>query len=42
MIIDVMANTPLTSPPGPMVKKWCSHTMKERMKIAIVASTIDR
>ncbi|VFT21977.1 Uncharacterised protein [Pseudomonas aeruginosa] len=32
---------PLTSPPEPMVKKWCSHTVKPRKVIAALAQTID-
>ena len=42
MIIVAMPNTALTSAPAPMVKKWCSQTMKERMQIANVAITIER
>ena len=42
MIMVMMPNTALTSAPAPMVKKWCSHTMKARMQIAMVAITIER
>ena len=42
MIIDMIPKMPLTSAPAPMVKKWWSHTMKARTKIAIVAMTIER
>ena len=42
MIIDTMPKNALTSAPAPMVKKWCSQTMKERTQIASVASTIER
>ena len=42
MIIVMMPKTALTSAPAPMVKKWCSQTMKERMQIAMVAITIER
>ncbi len=42
MIIVVMPKKPLTSAPAPMVKKWCSQTMKESTQIAIVAITIER
>ena len=42
MSIDMMPNTALTLAPAPMVKKWCSQTVKERMQIARVATTIDR
>ena len=41
----IMVATPkiaFTSAPAPMVKKWCSHTMKARTQIAMVAITIDR
>ena len=42
MIIVAMPKIALTSAPAPMVKKWCSQTMKERMQIAMVAATIER
>ena len=42
MIMLAMPNTALTSAPAPMVKKWCSQTMKEMMQIASVAKTIER
>ena len=42
MIIVITPKKPLTSAPAPIVKKWCSHTMKESMQIAIVATTIER
>ena len=42
MTMVAMPNTALTLPPAPMVKKWCSQTMKARTQIAIVASTMDR
>jgi hypothetical protein len=42
MIIVVMPKKPFTSAPAPMVKKWCSQTMKDRMQITMVAMTIDR
>lgn len=42
MIIETMPKIALTSAPAPMVKKWCNHTVKERMQMAIVAMTIDR
>ena len=42
MIIVAMPKIALTSAPAPIVKKWCSQTMKERMQMAIVAATIER
>ena len=42
MIMVATPNTPFTSAPAPMVKKWCSQTMKASTQIAIVAITIDR
>ena len=42
MIIVAMPKIALTSAPAPIVKKWCSQTMKERMQIPIVAATIER
>src|SRR6266850_28527 len=42
MIIEAMPKIALTSAPAPMVKKWCSHTVKESMQMAIVAMTIER
>jgi len=42
MIIEAMPKIALTSAPAPIVKKWCSQTVKERMQMTIVAATIDR
>ncbi len=42
MIMVVMPKMAFTSPPAPMVKKWCSQTMKASTQIAIVAITIER
>ena len=42
MIIDMMPKKALTSALAPMVKKWCSQTMKERTQIAKRAKTIER
>src|SRR6185312_12305290 len=42
MIIEAMPKMLLTSAPAPMVKKWCSQTMKEMMQIAMVAQIIER
>ena len=42
MIEVAMPNTALTSPPAPIVKKWCSHTVKLTMVMNSVASTIER
>ena len=42
MIIVITPKNPLTSAPAPIVKKWCSHTMKLSRQIAIVARIIDR
>ena len=42
MIMVAMPKAALTLAPAPMVKKWCSQTMKARMQIAIVAATIER
>ncbi len=42
MIMVMTPKKPLTSAPEPMVKKWCSQTMKDRTQIARVAMTIDR
>ncbi len=42
MIMVVTPKKPLTSAPAPMVKKWCSQTMKARTQIAMVAATIER
>ena len=42
MIMEVMPKMPFTSPPAPMVKKWCSHTEKASTQITIVAATIER
>ena len=42
MIIDMMPKTAVDVGAAPMVKKWCSHTVKEMMQIAIVAITIER
>ncbi len=41
MIIVMMPKKALTLAPEPMVKKWCSQTMNDRMPIASVAPTID-
>jgi len=37
MIMVVMPKKALTLADDPMVKKWCSHTVKDRMAIATVA-----
>ena len=42
MIIDMMPKMALTSAPAPMVKKWCSQTMKASTQMTIVATTIER
>ena len=42
MIMLAMPKMALTSGPAPMVKKWCSHTMKDMRQIAMVANTIER
>ncbi len=42
MIMLITPNTAFTSAPAPMVKKWCSQTMKESRQIAMVAITIER
>ena len=42
MIIEAMPKIALTSAPAPIVKKWCSQTMKESIQMAIVAATIER
>src|SRR3954468_10267641 len=42
MTIDMAQKKDLTSALAPIVKKWCSQTMKERTQIARVASTIER
>ncbi len=42
MIIEAMPKIALTSAPAPMVKKWCSQTVKERTQMTIVATTIER
>ena len=42
MIMLVMPKKALTLALAPMVKKWCSQTVKDRMQIARVAATIDR
>ncbi len=41
MIVVMMPKKALTFAPEPMVKKWCSHTMKDRTAIEAVAQTID-
>src|SRR6267378_84815 len=40
--VDMMPKKALTSAPAPIVKKWCSQTVKERTQMARVASTIER
>ena len=42
MSMLAMPKMALMFAPAPMVKKWCSQTMKERMQIASVAKTIER
>ena len=42
MTVDMMPKNALTSAPAPIVKKWCSQTMKERTQIPSVANTIER
>jgi len=42
MIIVATPKTAFTLAPAPIVKKWCSHTRKDRTQIAMVAITIDR
>ena len=42
MIIVVIPKNEFTSAPEPMVKKWCSQTMKARTKIDMVAITMER
>ena len=42
MIMVAMPKKPFTSAPAPMVKKWCSHTMKDKRQIAMVAITMER
>ena len=42
MIALIVPNIALTSPPAPIVKKWCSQTMNEIRHIASVAITIER
>jgi hypothetical protein len=37
MIMVVMPKKALTLAPEPMVKKWCSHTMNDRMVMHTVA-----
>ena len=39
--IVAMPKKPLTVAPDPMVKKWWSHTRKDRMVMTMVAYTID-
>ena len=39
IVIVVMPNTALTSALCPMVKKWCSQTVKDSTPIVIVAMT---
>ncbi|MCY1246740.1 hypothetical protein D9M72_600060 [compost metagenome] len=41
MIEVMMPKKALTLAPEPIVKKWCSHTRKERTPMARVAPTID-
>ncbi len=42
IIADMMPKKALTSAPAPIVKKWCSQTIKERTQIPKVAKTIVR
>ena len=42
MIIVVMPKMAFTSPPAPMVKKWCSQTLSETTQMNRVATTIER
>ncbi len=42
MIMVMMPKMAFTSPPAPMVKKWCSQTMKASRQMAIVAITMER
>ncbi len=42
MSMLAMPKMALTFAPAPIVKKWCSQTMKETMQMTIVAKTIDR
>ncbi|KAG1320358.1 hypothetical protein G6F63_014301 [Rhizopus arrhizus] len=41
VVADAAAEHTFTLAPEPMVKKWCSQTMNDRMPIASVAPTID-
>src|SRR5207253_6169402 len=41
MTMVAMPNTALTSAPAPMVKKWCSQTVKDSTVIATVAYTME-
>ena len=42
MSMLAMPKIALTSAPAPIVKKWCSQTVNERMQMTIVAKTIER
>ena len=42
IVIVAMPKTALRVALWPMVKKWCTQTVKERMAIAIVAKTSER
>ena len=42
MTMVATPKTAFTFAPAPIVKKWCSQTMKDRMQITIVAATIER
>src|SRR5580692_3472002 len=42
MIIVAIPKKAFTLAPAPMVKKWCSHTMKDSTQMAMVAITMDR
>ena len=40
--MDAMPKMAFTSPPAPMVKKWCSQTENASTQITIVAATMER
>ena len=42
MIMVMTPKKALTSAPLPMVKKWCSQTMKDSTQMPSVAATIER
>ena len=42
MMLVAMPKAALTSPPAPMVKKWCSHTMNDTRQMNMVAITMER